>query len=210
VEELSQAHWVVSDLEVQAEATLKEMREAIRAEVSLETWANVSRLIEALRGLALQSAMVALSQGLKEGAAALLERVGPPDAEASPDIPTEPELRLALEQARLDRRILSLRRTYGLEPVEVVYAQAVGSAIESRYEEQDQALLSQLVDAGTGSRNDPKNRATVDIAFDQLADLSSKKAAEMIVAAYAEGRRKGGRIEFERIRRAVDEETWGY
>jgi hypothetical protein len=78
VEELSQAHWVVSDLEVQAEATLREMREAIRAEVSLETWASVSRLIEAHRGLSLQSAMVALSQGLKQGASEFLERVGPP------------------------------------------------------------------------------------------------------------------------------------
>jgi len=64
-----------------------------------------------------------------------------------------------------------------------------------------------LLEAGTGLRQDASQRTAVDSAFDELAELSSKKVAEMIVAAYAEGRRKGGRIEFERIRRAVDDET---
>lgn len=204
-EEVTQAYAIVSDVESQAGPNLREMATHLAQTMPEELWAQVAGLVESYRDLAIQCAQRALSQGLKQGAVDFLDRMEPPSEDMSPDQPTEQELTAALAEARVSNRMVNLGARFGLDLIEVVYAQAVGAAIETRYQAQDELLLEQLVAASDAVRGGEPDRLTVDGAFNHLADVSNRKAAEMLVAAYAAGRIKGMRSEWERIRQGVFE-----
>lgn len=202
-EEVSQAYSIVADMETQAGVNLREMAAALQSKLPEEAWAQVVGLVEAYRDLMVQAAMVSLAQGLKHGATDFLDRLGPPRPDVAPEVPKEEELKEALNEARIANRIVNLGSHMGLDPVEVVYAQAIGAAIEARYHAQDETVLWDLVEAGDGVRSGLADRQDVEKAFHQLADQSNRKWAEMLIAAYAIGRLKGERSEWERIRQRV-------
>lgn len=204
-EEVSQAYAVVSDVETQAGPNLREMFTFLAQALPEELWGQVARLVESYRDLAIQCTQTALGQGLKQGATDFLERLEPPSADTSPDIPTEQELKDALLQSRVGNRMVNLGTSFGLDPIEVVYAQAVGAAIETRYQAQDELLLEHLVAASDAVHNGEQDRQTVDAVFNEMADVANRKTAEMLAAAYAAGRLKGERTEWERIRQRVSE-----
>jgi len=202
-EETSQAYNIVTELELQAAPNLRELATVLEASLPAEMWTRVARLVEIYRDMAIQCAQVALGQGLKQGATDFLDRMGPPAMDVSSDLPSEQELKHALAEARVANRMVNLGARCGLDPIEVVYAQAVGAAVEARYQTQDDLLLQHLVAASDAVREGNQDRQVVDSAFNELADVSNRKAAEMLVAAYAAGRVKGERVQWERIRQNV-------
>lgn len=202
-EEVSQAYSIVAEMETQAGPHLRELARSVQSALPEETWTQVVRLVEAYRDLMVQSSMVALAQGLRHGATDFFDRLGPPRPDVSPEIPSEEEMKQALAEGRLSNRIVNLGSHFGLDPVEVVYAQAVGSAIEARYQARDESMLWDLVEAGEGARAGQAEQMDMERAFTQLADQSHRKWAEMLVAAYVVGRLKGERSEWERIRQRV-------
>ncbi len=204
-EEVSQAFSIVAEMEDQAGSSLREITRSLQSALPEETWNQLARLGEIYRDLMFQCAMVALAQGLRHGATDFLDRLGPPQPDISPEIPSEEELKTALSEARLANRIVNLGSQFGLDPVEVVYAQAVGSAIETRYAARDESALLELVAAGESALSGHADRCQMERAFHELADQSNRKWAEMLVAAYVVGRLKGERAEWERIRHRVIE-----